>query len=87
MTQRRMRLRQEIRVAKKRNFELIRPKLDDIKFGVQLMLRLQYGQNLIQFRPKTRVPLPEDINRRWQPFAIFQGRQVPLIFLKLHTPR
>jgi len=82
-----MRLIQEIRVTQERNLELIRPKFDDIKFRIQLMLRLQNGENLIQFASEIRVRLPEDINRGWQPFAIFQGCQVTLIILKLHTPR
>ena len=49
------------------------------------MLRFQNSENLIQFPSKIRVRLPEDVNRRWQSFAIFKDRQVPLIFLKLHT--
>ena len=80
-----MGLVQKIWVAQERNLEFIRPEFDDIEFIAESMLRRQNGQQLIQFPAEIRVRLPENINRCWQSFAMFERSQVLLIFLNLHN--
>ena len=74
-------------IRKKRNLQLVRPKLDHIELRSDPISRHQPPHHIIQFFPAVphAVP-PVNVDRRRQSLAEPDASDMPLVFLQVHSP-